>query len=97
MSTHSLAEAKEHLAELIDRAEKGEEVVITRDGRPVAEIRKALATGVRQQAISPPWHTRQEMLDWLEKTRIVPERPIEDSATLVSRMRDEGDERLLGH
>ncbi len=33
-----LHEAEGHLAELIARAEAGEEVVVTRDGRPVARV-----------------------------------------------------------
>jgi len=35
----SVAEAKNGLPSLIDRATAGEEVVITRHGRPVAELR----------------------------------------------------------
>lgn len=38
MSTFSVAEAKAHLSELLERAEKGEEVVITRRGEPVAQL-----------------------------------------------------------
>lgn len=34
----TLQEAQAHLAELIDRLEPGEEVVITRDQRPVAKL-----------------------------------------------------------
>ncbi len=34
----SLAQAKAHLSELVDRAETGEEVVITRHGKPVARL-----------------------------------------------------------
>ncbi len=34
----SLAEAKAHLSELLDKVEAGEEVVITRRGRAVAHI-----------------------------------------------------------
>jgi prevent-host-death family protein len=37
----SAAEAKAHLSELLDRAERGEEIVITRRGRPVARISAA--------------------------------------------------------
>lgn len=43
-STHSAAtvvgahDAKTRLAELLDRVERGEEVVITRHGRPVAKL-----------------------------------------------------------
>jgi prevent-host-death family protein len=39
MSTYSIAEAKERLPSLIDEAIEGKPVVITRDGKPVAEIR----------------------------------------------------------
>lgn len=41
MSTYSIAEAKERLPSLIDAAIEGEPVVITRDGKPVAELRPA--------------------------------------------------------
>jgi prevent-host-death family protein len=43
MTTVSLAEAKAHLSELIDRAMAGEEVCITRRGKPVAKLSAALA------------------------------------------------------
>ena len=38
MSTFSIAEAKARLSELLKRAEKGEEVLITRRGEPVAQL-----------------------------------------------------------
>ena len=38
MATVGLFEAKTHLSELIARAERGEEVVITRHNKPVARI-----------------------------------------------------------
>ncbi len=34
----SLAQAKAHLSELVDKAETGEQVVITRHGKPVARL-----------------------------------------------------------
>jgi prevent-host-death family protein len=39
MTAYSVADAKNTLPKLIDRALQGEEVVITRRGRPVAELR----------------------------------------------------------
>jgi prevent-host-death family protein len=39
MSMHSLVEAETRLSDLIDRAQQGEAVVITRHGKPVAELR----------------------------------------------------------
>ena len=39
MTSYSVAEAKNTLPKLIDRALQGEEVVITRHGKPVAELK----------------------------------------------------------
>lgn len=39
MTTYSVAEAKNRLPSLIDRALEGEEVIITRHGKPVVELR----------------------------------------------------------
>ena len=44
MSTFSVAEAKAHLSELLDRAMKGEKIVITRRGEPVAQLAPVRAT-----------------------------------------------------
>lgn len=41
MTTYSVADAKNTLPKLIDRALRGEEVVITRRGKPVVELRPA--------------------------------------------------------
>ncbi len=41
MTNYSVADAKNHLPKLIDRALNGEEVVITRRGKPVVELRPA--------------------------------------------------------
>ena len=38
MHAVSLAQAKAHLSELLNTVESGEEVVITRHGRPVARV-----------------------------------------------------------
>jgi prevent-host-death family protein len=56
METIGLFEAKTHLSELVARAERGEEVVITRHNKPVAKLvpvvraRRAAVSG-RQAAI----------------------------------------------
>jgi len=42
MSAYSVADAKNGLPGLIDRALAGEEVVITRHGKPVVELRPTL-------------------------------------------------------
>ena len=43
-------EAKTHLAELLDRVERGEEVLITRRGRPVARLCPVLDAASAQAA-----------------------------------------------
>lgn len=39
MSSYPIAKAKEQLSRLIDEAQGGQVVTITRDGKPVAELR----------------------------------------------------------
>jgi prevent-host-death family protein len=82
MSEHSVVEAKNRLSELIDRALKGEGVVITRHGRPVVELRPILA---------PAKPITREAIDWLAARRVGRRVPGEDAATLIRRMRDEGE------
>jgi prevent-host-death family protein len=41
VSAYSVAEAKNTLPKLIDRALQGEEVIITRHGKPVVELKPA--------------------------------------------------------
>jgi antitoxin (DNA-binding transcriptional repressor) of toxin-antitoxin stability system len=80
MNTHSLVEAKTRLSDLIDRARQGEVVVITRRGKPVAELR-ALP--------SPGRAMTHADLEWLDQHRVPRRKPAEDAGSLVSRMRDE--------
>jgi prevent-host-death family protein len=80
MSKHSVVEAKNQLSELIDRSIKGEDVVITRHGRPVAELKP----------VGPaPRSVTAEDLDWLaaHRARLTPNRT--DAGTLISRIRTE--------
>jgi antitoxin (DNA-binding transcriptional repressor) of toxin-antitoxin stability system len=44
MHTVTIQEAQSHLPEILDRLTPGEEVVITRDDRPIATIRAASST-----------------------------------------------------
>jgi prevent-host-death family protein len=79
MSNHSIVEAKDQLSSLIDRAVRGEEVVITRHGRPIVTI-KPVARKARPMT--------EADLDWLRRHRVgTPS--IEDAGAYVSRMRDE--------
>ena len=43
MLTVSLVDAKARLSELLDKVESGEEIVITRYGKPVAHIRQVVS------------------------------------------------------
>jgi prevent-host-death family protein len=52
MATISIEEAQAHLAELIDKLQPGEEVVITRDAEPVAKlVAAAMPTPPRQPGL----------------------------------------------
>jgi antitoxin (DNA-binding transcriptional repressor) of toxin-antitoxin stability system len=48
MQTITVQEAQSHLAEIIDKLPPGEEVVITRDDKPVATIRATFPTKPRK-------------------------------------------------
>ena len=49
-TTFGLFEAKNRLSELVDRAARGEEIVITRRGEEVARLLPALKPDAREQA-----------------------------------------------
>lgn len=81
MGKHSVAEAKSQLSALIDRALAGDEVIITRHGTAVVEL-KPVGNGLKR--FTP------EGLHWLDANRVVPQHPLEQSAAdLIGRMRDE--------
>jgi len=80
MGKHSVVEAKNQLSELIDRALKGEGVVITRHGHPVVELKPINPPG---KPITP------EALDWLAERRATRPPARKDAGTFISRMRDE--------
>jgi antitoxin (DNA-binding transcriptional repressor) of toxin-antitoxin stability system len=85
MSTHSVADAKNHLSELINRALKGEGVVITRRGQPVVELKAVRA------ATEPPEPMTAADLEWLRARRVGRLSPDKDAAELAREMRDEGE------
>jgi prevent-host-death family protein len=80
MGTHSVAEAKNRLPELIDRALKGEGVVITRHGHPVVEL-KPIPAPVRPVSVAD--------MDWLAAHRVRIGAKRKHAGKLVSKMRDE--------
>jgi prevent-host-death family protein len=74
-----IAEARARLGGLISRAEAGEEIVVTRRGRPVARI----------VAVQPP---KQAIPSFAEFRATMP-RMRTSSARLVSQLRDEEADR----
>ncbi|HCK83954.1 MAG TPA: type II toxin-antitoxin system prevent-host-death family antitoxin [Hyphomonadaceae bacterium] len=82
MTTHSVAEEKNSLSELIDRALRGEGVIVTRRGTPVVEVR----------AIRPARPSLAAAdIEWLETHRIVPRPGFESPSQSLSALRDEAD------
>jgi prevent-host-death family protein len=75
MVTVNLAQAKAHLSELLDKVESGEDVVITRHGKPVAHL----------SALSPP----KRPLRPLAAFRATMPRWRRSSAALLREVRDE--------
>lgn len=77
MVTVSLVEAKAHLSELLDKVEGGETVVITRHGKPVANV-----TAAAQPRQPIPFKELAEFRARMPKLR-------KSSAQLIREMRDE--------
>jgi prevent-host-death family protein len=82
MSSHSVAEAKNQLSKLIDRALKGEGVVITRRGQPVVELKPVRPA---------PRPITEADIEWLRARRVGRKMAKTDAATLVRQMREEGE------
>jgi prevent-host-death family protein len=84
MSSHSVAEARNNLSDLIARAERGEEVVITRHGKPIVELRPVPATGPKPRPMT------QADWDWLDSVRVTLAPGAPSAVELVRQMRDDG-------
>ncbi len=78
MDTVSLAHAQQNLGELLDRVEAGEEITILRDGKVVAELRRATS--------------EKQPIDWAALKALRERLPYqhESSAETIRKMRDEG-------
>jgi prevent-host-death family protein len=55
MTTYSVADAKGRLPRLLDRALEGEEVIITRHGKAIAELRPIVAGARKATPASYAW------------------------------------------
>jgi prevent-host-death family protein len=82
MSTYSVATAKNKLSELIKRAIAGEDVVITRHGQPVVELRPVKR--IPGPMMEADWA-------WLDANRVARLDPEKDAVDLVRELRDEGE------
>jgi prevent-host-death family protein len=77
MTEYSVAQAKNNLPKLLDRALAGEEVTITRRGRPIASLVAKAAPGMSID------------IEWLERVRVKPRKVGLDQPSLVELMRGE--------
>ncbi len=77
MARYSVADAKNNLPKLIDRALAGEEVTITRRGEPVVRLHPHRPDG---SAVT---------LDWVFANQVKPAAGPVDSAALIRELRDE--------
>ena len=85
MATYSVAEAKNRLPALIAAAERGEQVTITRYGKPVVELKPVAQP---RRPMTPEEHDA-----FFREVDALGLPPLEeDSGTLTRRMRDEEDE-----
>ncbi|HTX50233.1 MAG TPA: type II toxin-antitoxin system prevent-host-death family antitoxin [Caulobacteraceae bacterium] len=78
MAQYSVAEAKNNLPKLLARAQAGEEVTITKRGKPIAHL---VAAAPRAMSID---------LEWLDRVRVKPSDPSLDFTQIIRQMRDEG-------
>ncbi|MGA1028914.1 MAG: type II toxin-antitoxin system Phd/YefM family antitoxin [Burkholderiaceae bacterium] len=76
MTTISLAEAKAGLSELLNKVERGQEVVITRRGHPIARLL--------------PVQKKKQRLRSLEAFRSQTPKANRPSMEVLSELRDEG-------
>jgi prevent-host-death family protein len=83
MPQHSVADAKAHLSELIDRALAGEAIVITRHGTPVVALKPVARA---------PGPVSEADIAWLASQRVGRKPADQDAGALLEQLRDD-DER----
>lgn len=85
MTAYSVAEAKNHLPKLLNRALAGEAVVITKRGKPIAEIRPIADRG------PPPPEDDDAFYAWLRAGREERGDVGVDIVQFIREMREEGE------
>lgn len=83
MPNYSVATTKDQLSRLIDKALAGEQVVITRHGKPTVELRVVAEA-------EQPIPSKAEIYANIRKLRETLPISTESAADLIRRMRDEG-------
>lgn len=83
MATYSIAEARNNLSKLVERAEKGETITLTRHGKVAARIVASEA-----ETKSRPDNWKEEMMKLLANP-IPLNDPDFDSAAMIRQMREE--------
>jgi len=76
MTTVGVFEAKNKLSALLDRVERGEEVTITRNGKPVAKLVAAEARDVDRARAAAEWiiaNSKDNKLDGLTIKELIEE------------------------
>lgn len=86
MARYSVVEAKDNFSALLDAVEAGEEVVVTRHGKPVVQFVRPL-----EALADPEWAARRDaaMARLAAFRSRQPLSPV-DSVDLIRQMRDEG-------
>lgn len=82
ISEHSVADARNNLSRLIDRAMAGETVVITRHGHPTVRLTP------EREARKP--YDPEESLALLERFQVRPAKPQTPAVEIIRQLRDEG-------
>lgn len=55
MATVSIRDLRNHGGEIVDRVQQGESLIVTRDGRPVAELRPLRRKPLNREALLERW------------------------------------------
>ncbi len=82
MGQYSVADAKNRLPSLLSAAERGEHIIITRYGKPIAEIRP-ISTGPRRVTAAS--------IEWIEQQLADLPAPSQDSVAQFDALRREDD------
>ena len=93
-ATVGLFEAKTHLSEYVARAEKGEEVIITRHNKPVAKIVPISAEPARVSEDIPPFVQRtfdmgEPLVDLSHINQLLDELDVQEFLKLDARLNAE--------